>query len=318
MPPIPLTQIEEAVAGVVERVGPSVVTIATVQLARDQFLRPFPVEGVGSGVVVSEDGLVVTNHHVVRGARKARVIFPDGKRYEASYLGGDPEHDLAVLRIPARGLAAATLGDSERLRVGQLAIAIGSPFGQMLEGPTVTVGVVSALRRRLQGPMGVVEGLVQTDAPINPGNSGGPLLNSGGEIIAINTAIIPQAQGIGFAVPVNRVREVLEGVQNHGRVLRPWLGVAAVTLTEALAAENGLDDAGGVLVFSVDPGSPAERAGLRAGDALRRFDGGRLRDVEELRSRIADLKPGAIVALEAERSGRVRRLEITLKERPTG
>lgn len=316
MSPIPLTQIEEAVTGVVDRVGPSVVTIATVQMARDQYWRAFPIEGVGSGVIVSNDGLLVTNHHVIRNARTAKVALRDGREFEATYIGGDPESDLAILRIPAKNLPAAQLGDSDALRVGQLAIAIGSPFGNMLDGPTVTVGVVSALRRTLQSPGGNMEGLVQTDAPINPGNSGGPLLDSSGKIIAINTAIIPHAQGIGFAVPVNRVRQVLDQVRDHGRVMRPWLGIAGVTLTPKIAKEHGLDPPGGVLVFQVDAGSPAARAHLEQGDVLRSFDNKPLKDVTELRERIASLPPGAIVELGYERYGEPRRVSVTLRERP--
>lgn len=317
MPPIPLTQIEEAVTGVVERVGPAVVTISTVQMIRDQHWRTFPIDGIGSGVIVSKDGLVVTNHHVVRDARTARVELRDGRTFEATYIGGDPDSDLAILRIPARGLPVAELGDSDALRVGQLAIAIGSPFGNMLDGPTVTVGVVSALRRTLQSPGGTMEGLVQTDAPINPGNSGGPLLDSSGRVIAINTAIIPHAQGIGFAVPINRVRHALEQVQEGARASRPWLGIAGVTLTPQTAKQHGLHPPGGVLVFQVDEGSPAARAKLEPGDVIRSFDGRALTGVSELRDRIASSRAGEIVGLEFERYGEPHRVELTLRERPT-
>lgn len=209
---MPLTQFEESITGVVDRVGPSVVTITTMQLARDQFLRPFPLEGVGSGVLVDEQGIIVTNHHVVNGARRATVHYGDGRRVEAKHLGGDPDADIAVLGVPRPGLPAVPMADSTKLRVGQLAIAIGSPYGQMLNGPTVTAGVVSALHRRLESPRGVIEDLIQSDAPINPGNSGGPLLDSSGRIIGINTAIIPYAQGIGFAVPSHTAKRVLDGV----------------------------------------------------------------------------------------------------------
>jgi serine protease Do len=314
--PIPLTQLEEAVTGVVDRVGPSVVTISTVQTVRDQYWRPFPVEGVGSGVIVSKDGLIVTNHHVIRNARTARVELPDGRSYEATYVGGDPDSDLAILRVPAQNLPYAELGDSDALKVGQLAIAIGSPFGNMLEGPSVTVGVVSALRRTLQGPGAPIEGLVQTDAPINPGNSGGALLDSSGRVIAINTAIIPHAQGIGFAVPVNRVRDVLEQVLEHGRVRRPWLGIAGVTLNRKVAKEHGLDPPGGVLVFQVDEGSPAARAHLEKDDVIRSFDNQPIKDVTQLRERIAALRPGAIVDIGYERFGDPRKVTLTLRERP--
>lgn len=313
---MPLTQLEDSITRVVEEVGPSVVTIATVQLAQDQFLRPFPVEGVGSGLVLSRDGLIVTNDHVVRRARSATVHFADGRKLEARYVGGDPESDVAVLRVDADDLVAARLADSDALRVGQLAIAIGSPFGFMLNGPTVTAGVVSALHRNLQGPQGVIEDLLQSDAPINPGNSGGPLLNSSGEVIGINTAIIPAAQGIGFAVPINRVRRVVDDVLAQGTARRPWLGVGGVTLTPGLARQHGVEPAQGVLVFQVDAESPADVSGIRPGDVLVALDGKPLSSVEQLKGAIMDAGPGARIRLEVWREEGSRELRATLRARP--
>lgn len=313
---MPLTQLEETITKVVEDVGPSVVTIATVQVARDQYLRTFPIEGIGSGVVISDDGLIVTNHHVVRNARRAEVTLPDGRRFDADYVAGNPEADLALLRVDAKGLRAAELGDSEKLRVGQLAIAIGSPFGQMLNGPTVTVGVVSALHRNLAGPGAVIEDLLQTDAPINPGNSGGALLDSQGRVIGINTAIIPQAQGIGFAIPIHRVKALLEDAKADPNRDRPWLGIGGITLTPMVAKANQIEEQRGVAVFSVEKGSPAAVAGLRERDVIVGLEGETLHSVEQLKSQIAKKKPGEEVQVDLRRQGRLRKLLVPLDSRP--
>ena len=313
---MPLNQLEEAITKVVEDVGPSVVTISTVQVARDQFLRTFPIEGIGSGVILAEDGLIVTNHHVVRNARRAEVTLQDGRRFEADYVAGNPESDLALLRIPAKGLRAAPMGDSGALRVGQLAIAIGSPFGQVLNGPTVTVGVVSALHRNLAGPGAVIEDLLQTDAPINPGNSGGALLDSQGRIIGINTAIIPQAQGIGFAIPIHRVQALLQDAKADPNRDRPWLGIGGITLSPFVAKQNDIADERGVAVFSIEPGSPAASAGLRERDVIVGLEGQMLHSVEQLKSKIASKRPGDGVQLDLRREGRLRKLLVPLASRP--
>lgn len=312
---MPLSVVEETIIQAVDQVGPSVVTVATTQVARDAWLRPFPVEGMGSGVIVSDDGLIVTNHHVVRGARTAEVRLPDGRRERATYVGGDPTSDLALLRIDASGLSPAKLGDSDALRVGQFAIAIGSPFGQLLNGPTVTVGVVSALHRTLQSDRGVIDDVIQTDAPINPGNSGGALLDSSGRVIGINTAIISQAQGIGFAIPINHVKHVVEQVLRHGRVVRSWIGIQGVTLDTSTAGRLNIPEEEGVLVLGVVPGGPADRAGLREGDVVTHVGDQALSKMEALRVVLDRSAPGRSIELRIRRRGGGRKVTVDLEER---
>lgn len=310
---MPLTGIETAITSVVERATPSVVTIATVEVRRAD--RAGPASGVGSGVVVRGDGLVVTNYHVVARARSAEVVFADGRRAQAEFVGGDPGFDLALLRVPLRDLAPLPLADSDALKVGQLAIAIGSPFGHVLQGPTVTVGVVSALRRSLPVGRGATDGLIQTDAPINPGNSGGPLLDTRGEAIGINTAIIPYAQGIGFAVPSNAVRDAVDELLAFGRVVHPWVGVAGLTVTPPVAERFQLPEPDGVVVVGVEPASPAHRAGLVEGDVLVEVDGRRLATVEDLRMRVRTKKPGEALEATFVRRGRRKAVTIRVAER---
>jgi len=315
---MPLTGIEGAITGVVERVTPSVVTISTIEMRRARTWRGdgvFPAQGMGSGVVVGSPGHIVTNYHVVRNARSAEVVLHDGRRLKAEFLGGDPGYDLAVLRVEADDLVPLPLADSDTLKVGQLAIAIGSPFGHVLNGPTVTVGVVSALRRRLATERGLVDDLVQTDAPINPGNSGGPLLNTKGEVIGINTAIIPYAQGIGFAVPANVVRDAVDQLLRYGRIIRPWVGVAGVTAATPLARRLGAPDDPGVVVVEVEPGSPAEAAGVRPGDLLVRADGRDVRAVEDLQAAVRGHRPGDTMRATVRRPEGERQLSIRVAER---
>jgi serine protease Do len=311
---LPLTGLEESITSVVERATPSVVTIATEDVRRDRYGRPVAAVGTGSGVVVRPN-LVATNYHVVRAARRLQVILHDGRVVPAEVVGGDAGYDLAVLRIHADDLVPLPLADSDALKVGQLAIAIGSPFGLMLRGPTVTVGVVSGLGRHLPSGQGLMENLVQTDAPINPGNSGGPLLNTQGEVIGLNTAIIPFAQGIGFAVPANVVREAVEQLIATGRIVRPWLGVAGRTVTPEAAAQYRLPVGEGVLVVAVEPDSPADRAGLEPGDVLAALDGRSVRDVEALRASIRSKRPGDRVDAVVVRGTHQRRVALEVQER---
>ncbi|MFQ5762951.1 MAG: S1C family serine protease, partial [Candidatus Bathyarchaeia archaeon] len=203
------------------KVAPSVVNISTVRLIRDYYFNVHPVTGMGSGVILDEKGFIATNRHVVAGASETIVTTTDGKKFKGMVVGSDASTDLALLRVGGEKLLPAELGDSDNLKVGKLAIAIGNPFGFMLGGPTVTIGVVSALHRHIQAEDRVMEDLIQTDAAINPGNSGGPLVESAGKVIGINTAMIPFAQGIGFAIPVNTVKRVTDELAQYGRVIRP-------------------------------------------------------------------------------------------------
>jgi S1-C subfamily serine protease len=264
----------EAVMTAVERVAPSVVRIAA--------SRSRGRDASGSGFVFTPDGFVMTNSHVVQGARSLEVTLADGRRTPATVVGDDPDSDIGVLRIAADGLVPASLGDSKALRVGQVAIAIGSPFGFHA---TVTAGVVSALGRSLRAQSGrLIDDVLQTDAALNPGNSGGPLVNSRGEVIGVNTATILPAQGICFAIAIDLARVVASTLMREGRVRRGYLGVAGqnVRLRRPLARQHALVHESGVLVLSAEAGSPAEGVGLREGDVIIALAGEPVAGVDDL------------------------------------
>jgi len=257
----------QTVTRAVDRVGPSVVRL---DIRRGDGSRG----GSGSGVIVSPDGLILTNSHVVQGARRADVATLDGRNFSGRVLGDDPDTDLALVRIDeSASLPAATLGDSKRLKPGEIAIAIGNPLGF---DSTVTAGVVSALGRSLRSTNGrMIDDVIQTDAALNPGNSGGPLVASNGEVVGINTAIIAGAQGICFAVASNTARFVLGELIAHGRVRRAYLGIGAgtIVLPRRIALRLGLEQTRGAVISSVEPNSPADHAGLLTGDILLAVDG---------------------------------------------
>ena len=246
--------------------SPSVVNITNTTISYDFFYNPIPKQGSGSGVVLDIEGNIITNYHVVEGARSLEVTLHDGSKFKARLVGGDPSSDLSVIKIEASAdkLVPIPLGDSSSLRVGQKVLAIGNPFG--LDG-TLTTGIISSLGRTLKTKDGVLmRGVIQTDAAINPGNSGGPLLDSSGRLIGINTGIFASAghaTGIGFAIPVSTVRSVVPKLIKKGKVVRPWLGITGQTVSAELALALRLPPSGGVLVADVFRGSPAERAGLR-------------------------------------------------------
>jgi S1-C subfamily serine protease len=300
----------EAVASVVDTVGPAVVRV-------DRSERDRPGRGgTGSGVVISPDGLVLTNAHVVNGARAIRLTDTEGRTTQARLLGIDPDTDLALLRADAdRSLPAARLGNSKQLRRGQLAIAIGNPLG--FES-TVTAGVISALGRSLRATTGrMIEDVIQTDAALNPGNSGGPLVSSRGEVIGINTAVIMGAQGICFAVASNTANHVLSEIIMHGRVRRAYIGVAAQTVPvprrHAIAAD--LDNRFGALLTAVEQGGPADRAGLLSRDLVVRLDGERVTGVDDLVRLLDGGRIGRTVRAEVLRLGRPRSFDVVPTER---
>ena len=273
---------EDLIVNAVQNVSKAVVNIASVRLVQDQLYRVFPAEGVGSGVIIDERCHVLTNNHVVEGAQRLKITLTDGRIFNGRVKGTDEATDLAVVKLDStETLPFATLGNSDNLKIGQIVIAIGNPFG-LTGGPTVTAGIISSLNRKIQFDAGVLE-LIQTDAAINPGNSGGPLLDTNGEVIAINTAKMPYAHGIGFAVPINIARLVVNELIQNGRVInRPWIGISYVKITRQLAQYYRLPSTEGVLVANVEPHSPADYAGLRKGDIIEAVDGKRIDDSVEI------------------------------------
>ena len=302
----------EAVADVVETVGPAVVRV-------DQRASDKGRGGTGSGVVISPDGLVLTNAHVVNGAREIRLSDTEGRTTEARLIGIDADTDLALLRADApRAHAFARLGNSKQLRRGQLAIAIGNPLG--FES-TVTAGVISALGRSLRATTGrMIEDVIQTDAALNPGNSGGPLVSSRGEVIGINTAVILGAQGICFAVASNTAKHVLSEIIQHGRVRRAYIGVAAQTVAvlRRHAAAARIDNEFGARLTSVEQGGPADRAGLMSHDLVVRLDGKPVTGVDDLLRLLDHSVIDRMVTIDVLRLGRLRSFELTPTERQRG
>ncbi|MBI2160078.1 MAG: trypsin-like peptidase domain-containing protein [Candidatus Rokubacteria bacterium] len=324
-----------------ERVRPAVVHIGTVQVARprrppgvpgpfaddplfkdffDQFFgrgpgrrEEFHQPGLGSGVIIDKRGYVLTNLHVVRGADGVTVRLASKEEFRGRIVGSDAKTDLAVIRFePTVPLTVATLGNSDALRVGEWAIAIGNPFGL---DQTVTVGVVSATGRSDVG-IATYENFIQTDASINPGNSGGPLVNLRGEVIGINTAIVAAGQGIGFAIPTNMVKRITGQLIDRGKVTRGWIGVAMQPLTTELAQALGLRDTRGAVVSRVYPSSPAAAAGLLPNDVIVAFDSTAIEDYRHLQRLSADAEVGRTVTLQIVRSRERKSVQLTVAEAP--
>jgi S1-C subfamily serine protease len=279
-----------AVVSTAERISPSVVKIDITQTARTRSGETQERHGGGSGFVFTPDGLILTNSHVVHDAAKISVSFPDGRHFPARIIGDDPATDLAVIRVDAPSLIAAPFGDSQRLRVGQLAIAIGNPYGFQY---TVTAGVVSALGRSLRSYSGrLIEDVIQTDASLNPGNSGGPLVTSDGQVVGVNTATIMGAQGLCFAIGINTAKFVAGRLLRDGRIRRSYIGVEAQTtpLHRRLVRFYDLPRDSGVIVMSIENGSPAQAAGLREGDVIVAFDGKPVAGVDDLHQLLTDAR----------------------------
>ncbi len=306
-----------AVTGAVARIAPSVVHLVVRQAAgRSPEGRRERAAGTGSGFVFTPDGLVLTNSHVVHAASSLDVTLQDGRTLPASPVGDDPDTDLAVVRVIAEDLVPATLGDSSALRPGQLVVAIGSPLGFQA---TVTAGVVSALGRSLRSQSGrLMDDIIQTDASLNPGNSGGPLVNTRGEVVGVNTAVIMPAQGLCFAIPVNTARWVAGLLIREGRIRRGWLGIGCqnVTLQRRRVHELGLAAETAPLVLHVERGSPAEAAGLAEGDILIAFAGEVLRGVDDLHRLLTEGRIGEPVRLSLLRRGERREITIVPRESP--
>ena len=319
----PVVQPEnEPVATIVEKVGNAVVKITTLQerVIYDFFYGQTQeeVKGEGSGVIIDTQGHILTNNHVVEGAERIRVFYTDnqGKVRELSgkVLGRDPLTDLAVVQVNGTNLPVAPLGDSDKVRVGETAVAIGNPYG--FEN-TVTVGVVSALNRSLPIQQDVeLKDLIQTDAAINPGNSGGALFNSAGQVIGINTAIVQGAQGIGFAIPVNTARQVANELIKNGVIKRPWIGIIGLTVTQDVQQTFNLPDNQGALIYRVVEGGPAQIAGIRPNDVIVQIGTTKIIGMEQLTEEIRNRKIGESVPVVVHRGGKVLNLTLKLTERP--
>lgn len=306
---------EDDIVEVIEKTSRSVVNINTLKVFHDFFYQVVPVKGMGSGFLVDERGHILTNNHVIAQAERIAVTLADGRVFEGRLVGTCRSADVAVIKIDGKDLAWAELGDSDRLRVGQRVFAIGNPFG-LTGGPTVTSGVVSALNRTIHAREGMFKDLVQTDAAINPGNSGGPLIDTEGKVMAINTAIIPFAQGIGFAIPVNAAKACTNDILVHGRIMRPWLGIAGLSITKEVAAQYELPVERGVFIANVESDSPADRAGIRQRDIILEFDEKRVDRIEDLQKVLQQRKPGDKAELTVQRGRRKGRLEVSLESVP--
>ena len=286
----------------------------------DDFLgRNAPPEGnqrgMGTGVIIDSSGLILTNHHVVGDFDEVRVSLNDDRHtsYKAEIKGTDPRTDLALIKIKAEGLTAAKLGDSDKLNIGEWVVAAGNPFGLQ---NTITAGIVSAKGRAVQGGA-QFEDFIQTDAAINPGNSGGPLVNLKGEVIGINTSIYSRSggyEGIGFAIPINMARQVVESLTSKGRVVRGWLGVEIANLDDDQASALELSNTDGAVVRSVQKGSPADRAGFELGDIIVGFNGNKVKDSNQLRNLVAATGPGQNVSIDVNRGGSIKALSVSIEE----
>src|SRR5438094_517058 len=306
----------EAVTGAAERVGPAVVSVEMRRRVerRGRATREGP--GHGSGFVVTPDGFILTNSHVVHDATQVDVAFGDGRRVRAELVGDDPDTDLAVLRAEPQSVAAAELGDSAGLRVGQLVVAIGNPLGFQ---STVTAGVVSALGRSFRAVTGrLIDDVIQTDAALNPGNSGGPLVDSRGEVVGINTAVILPAQGICFAVGIHYAPVVTGQLIRHGKIRRGRIGVAGQTTPLLRLAQRalGIDAKSGVLVTGVEPDSPAARAQLASGDIIVEFDGSAITGIDDLHRVLTAERIGVATRVVVLRGAERLELPITSVESP--
>jgi S1-C subfamily serine protease len=302
---------------IIERVGPSVVNVNTVRLVHDYYMNVVPLRGMGSGIIIDTNGHIMTNNHIVEGAEQIEITLFDGRKLNGTLIGSDPTSDIAVVKVSDGSLPPATIADTSDIKVGQTAIAIGNPFGFLLRGPTVTVGVISALKRTIQAEKGVFENLMQTDAHINPGNSGGPLVNARGEVIGINSANIPFAQGIGFSIPMSLAKHIADELMMYGKVVRPWLGILGVGVNPQISQYYNLPVDKGILVTRVFPDSPASRAGIAPGDMILAAEKKELNDMEELSKEVRGKKVGEKMDIIVMHGPMKREVDINLAESPS-
>ena len=315
---------------ITQAVGPSVVSVQTRSLGLGAFLQAVPQEGAGSGFVLSSDGLIVTNNHVVSGATAITVTLADGRKLDARVLGRDANSDLAVLKVDATGLPAVKIGRSDALVVGDEVVAIGNALA-LDGGPTVTQGIISALDRTISagdqggaGPNGqgssseTLRHLLQTDAAINPGNSGGPLLNAAGEVVGINTAVAGDAQNIGFAVAIDKALPIIDTLKTGQTPEQPFLGLSTVSLSPAIQRQLGLGISKGAVVANVTPGSGAELAGLAEGDVITKMAGHDVESADDVTAAVADHKPGDDVEITVVRGDSTRTVTARIGRRAGG
>ncbi len=301
---------------ILAKVQPAVVAIRTRTLTLGDFLRPEPAEGAGTGFIISPDGIIVTNNHVVAGAQSIDVVFGNDTTKPARILGRDASADLAVIKVDASGLQAATLGDSDRLRVGDDVLAIGNALA-LEGGPSVTRGIVSAKDRTIVAENGIrLENVIQTDTAINRGNSGGPLVNAEGDVVGINTAVAGDAQNIGFSIAITQARPIIEELRSGATRTRPFLGVQMFDVTPAVAEELKLEVSEGALVAEVTEGSGAEVAGMRAGDVIVDIDGGKISSAGDVSAAVRKHKPGDEIKVTVVRGTERQTLTVRLGERP--
>jgi len=328
--------LSDSIADIAEKVGPAVVNIDTVRMVtteypffEDPIFRHFfgekfkeyrktiPQKGTGSGFIINQEGYILTNEHVVHKANKIKVTLSDGREFDGKVIGSDTTSDMAIVKIKADHLPMVALGDSDKLRVGEIVVAIGNPYGLQ---QTVTMGVVSAKDRSI--PTGIeghiYKDFIQTDTAINPGNSGGPLLNTEGEVVGINTAIIPYAQGIGFAIPINIAKRNIDDLINLGKVRRSWLGVYIQEVTPEIAEQFDLpEDAKGVLVGDVVKDSPAEKSGIKRGDIIIKVNNEEVDSPGELQDKIRSIEIGEKANIEVVRNGKEISFVVKIGEMPT-
>ena len=306
---------EDRVTEVVSKVREGVVMVTSHRYQMGRYGELKPMDGAASGIIVSSSGYIVTNHHVIQDHQGLQVTTSAGDVFDASVIGSDPATDVAVLKINARGLNPLKLGDSDKVAAGKLVVAIGNALG--LPGdPTVSLGVISAIGRPMPWADFIFEGLLQTDAAINPGNSGGPLATLDGDVVGMNTAIVAFAQGVGFAIPSDTIRRVMEQILDHGRVIRPWIGISGVTVNESMKSMGHFREASGVAIVRVSAGSPAHYAGLKPWDVIVSIDGKKVVNMRGLLEKLSSSRIGGTINLEVQRNGRILLTPIELIEMP--
>jgi serine protease Do len=308
-------ELQDQLVQSIEKLNESVVSIESMRLQRNFRYGVVPLEGQGSGVIIDPRGFIITNNHVIDGASRVQVHLKDGRSFEGQVIGHDPATDVALIRVKTEEtLPAASLGNSDALKVGQFALAIGNALG-LPGGSTASLGVIGALGRPLPWAEFIFEGFIQTDAAINPGNSGGPLADINGNVIGINTAMVPYAQGVGFAIPINAVKRVVEQIFANGRVVRPWLGISGLNLTPQIARRYNLQLESGILVMELSRG-PAFEAGLRQGDVVVSVADQDIKQMKDLLLALSKLEVGSIIKLQYVRMGMRRETSLRLVEVP--